>query len=143
MVLSDSTAMKISPRINNALIRENAAPISLLIQSSMTSLRIFSRIRAIRPRIRNTPMRMIANDTTLRTCSEAVRYSESHAPTRLANLAEAHTPAMIDMMDIACDMNPFLKPCINAGMRQIKIMISNIFINTLKCVYLRIEIFGS
>ena len=58
----------------------------------------------------------------------------------LANLADAQMPTMIDMIAIAWAMNPFLKPCMMAGTKQIKRMISSMFIIALKCLYLRINI---
>ena len=122
--------------------RENATPSSRFSHPSMISLMIPSSALPINPSTRNTARRISANAVSLSACSEAVIYWASHTPTAFANFADAQTPAMREIIDIACDMNPFRMPCMIAGTRQIKIMISNIFINTLKCVYLRIEIFG-
>ena len=129
-----------SPRMH--LISDNATPSSLLSQPSMMTLMMPSSSLPRSPRTTNTATRMSAKAVSLRTCSDAVIYSASQAPTMLANFADAHTPAIREIIDMACDMKPFLMPWKIAGIRQIKIMISNIFINTLKCVYLRIEIFG-
>ena len=58
----------------------------------------------------NVTMRIMANEMILRTCSDAVMYSASHSPTTLANFADAQTPAMRDIIEMACDMKPFLMP---------------------------------
>ena len=87
-------------------------------------------------------IRIVANAITMISCSEAAMYFVSQLPTRSVNLDEAHTPTIIEMNEMACEIKPFLIPCITAGIRQIKSMMSKMFINTLKCVYLRIEIFG-
>ena len=140
--LNDVKMFRIRPRISTPLTKAKAAPSSLFTHPSITKFTMLSSMRDRTPNTRNVRANMIANETILSICSDAVMYSASWTPSTLANFADAQTPAMMEMMALACDMNPFLKPCIKDGIRQIKIMISNIFINTLKCVYLRIEIFG-
>jgi hypothetical protein len=63
-----------------------------------------------------------------------------HPLTVSVNLAAVQMPAIIEMIDIAWAMNPFLRPCMMAGTKQIKRMISSMFIIALKCLYLRINI---
>ena len=43
---------------------------------------------------------------------------------------------MMEINEIACDMNPLIKPWIRAGIRHIKIMISSKFIFIPKNVYI-------
>ena len=143
LVFSEVTMFSISPKISTPFMMAKTAPSIRLTHPSMTSLRMPSIIRASSPRMMNVTARMMANAVTLRTASDAVMYSASWVPKGAENLAAAHTPAMMDIMEFAWDMNPFLMPCTRAGTRQIKIMISNIFINTPKCVYLQFEISGN
>ena len=142
LVLSELKASAINPSISRLLNIAKATPSSLLSHPSIISFMMPSRILPVRPSAMNTTIRISANETIFKICSEQVIYCASQSPTILANLADAHTPKMIEMIPMTCDIKPFLMPWMMAGTRQIKIMISNIFINTLKCVYLRIEIFG-
>jgi len=66
-------------------------------------------------------------------------YCPIHPLTRVADLKDSHTPAMIDMMAMTWEMNPLRNPWTNAGTKQIKRMISSMFIIVLKCLYLQFE----
>ena len=116
------------PKTSIHFNRENTIPKSLFSHPSITNLNIPSRSFPISPRMMNTTMRISAKDTILSTCSDAVMYCASQSPTIFANLADAHTPAKSEMMDMAWEIKPFLSPWMMAGIRQIKIMISKIFI---------------
>ena len=129
-----------NPTMSPVFISANTTPSSLLSQPSMTSLNMPSSSFPTAASTRNTTTRMSAKATTFSTCSDAVMYRPTHALTTSANLADVQMPAMIDMIDIAWAIKPFLMPCMSAGIKQIKRMISSMFIIALKCLYLRINI---
>ena len=112
----------------NALARAKTSPRTLLTQPSVTSLNIPYKSFPTSHNMINTAMRMRVKDIILRTWSEADIYWVIHSLTIAENLDDAHTPKMMDIRDIACDMKPFLKPWIIAGTKQIKRMISKMFI---------------
>ena len=115
---------------------ENVSPRSLFTHPSMTSFIVASNNLPAAARMMKVTTMISANATTFSTCSDAVIYWAIHSLTIVANLADAHTPKMSETMEITCEMNPFLSPWIIAGIRQIKIMISSIFINIFKIVYI-------
>ena len=122
---------------------EKHIPASLLIQFRVTSLITPSSTFPISPSARNTAIIISTKATIFKVCSGALMYFASQSLAITANLTEAHTPNTMDAMEITCDIRPFLSPCMTAGIRQIKIMISSIFILPVKSVYLQIEIFGA
>ena len=133
-LLSELNASIISPIIRTAFNNEKSRPSSLLIHPSITIFRIDSRSLPRSPRTMKTMTRISANAIILRTCSDAVMYCDTHSVTMFANRAEAQMPAIIEIIEIAWEMKPFLSPCIMAGMRAIKIMASKMFINLLKMI---------
>ena len=133
-LLSELKASIIIPMIRNAFNSENSRPSNLLIHPSVTIFNMDSSSFPSSPRMIHTTTRIRANAMILRICSEAVIYCDTHAVTRFANRAEAQMPAMIEIIEIAWEMKPFLSPCIMAGIRAIKIMASKIFINLLKMI---------
>ena len=131
--------MMISPTMRAAFSRANTTPSSLFSHPSITSLNIPSISFPIAASARNTARSIMAKATILSTCSEAEIYWLIHPVTILAKRADAHIPAMMEMMEMACAMKPFLIPCTIAGIKHIKRMISNVFIFLVKIVYLQIE----
>ena len=140
--LSESYATATNPRMRRHLNTENTTPRSLFIHPRSTRLNIFSNNLPTSPRIRNTTIMIRAKAITFSTCSDAGMYWVRISHTKVVNLADAHTPASIDTIEIACEMNPFLSPCTMDGTRHIKIMISSMFIIPRKFVYLRIKNLG-
>ena len=59
---------------------------------------------------------------------------------RKISAKDIQTPAIMDITATTWAMKPFLKPCIRAGMKHIKRMISKILIIQPKFVYLQIRI---
>ncbi len=132
--------MMTSPTMSAVFRRAKTTPRSLLSQPRSTKLNIPSRALPRRPSRKNTTMRIRANATTFITCSDAVMYCATQAATTSANLADAQMPTIMEIMEIAWAMKPFLMPWTRAGMKQIKRMISRMFIFALKCLYLQIQI---
>ena len=132
-----------NPRMSRHFANEKHIPASLLIQLSITSLITPSNTLPISPSTTNTAIIISTNATIFNVCSGALIYWASHWLEITANLTDAQTPNAMDAMEITWDIRPFLSPSMTAGIRQIKIMISSIFILPVKSVYLQIEIFGA
>ena len=131
-----SKRMDMTPRISMHLSIAKRTPNSLLIHPKVASLTSASMAlpRSMRPTM--TATSIMTKAMSLRVCSEMVMYWDSQPPKRSANVADAHTPMMIDMIETNWAMKPFLMPCITAGTRHIKIMMSNMFINPPKiCIF--------
>ena len=139
VLLSEQKAIITSPTISPALISENTTPRRRFSHPSMISLTVPSRSFPTKVRTAITAMKMRANATIFITCSEPWIYCPSHPLTIVAKRNDSHTPAMMDMMAITWEIKPFLKPCTTAGTKQIKRMISNMFIFLVKIVYLQFE----
>ena len=136
VLLRLSKAMARRPRIRRHFATEKHIPASLLIQFSVTSLMTLSNTLPISPSTTNTAIIISTKATIFNVCSGALIYSASNWLAITANRTEAHTPNTMDAMEITCDIRPFLSPCMTAGIRHIKIMISSIFINTRKmCIF--------
>ena len=143
VLLRLSNAIARSPRMSRHFTTEKHMPASLFIQLSITSLITPSKTFPISPSATNTAIIISTKATIFSVCSGALIYCASHWLAITANFTEAQTPTTMDAMEITCDIRPFLSPCMTAGIRQIKIMISSIFILPVKSVYLQIEIFGA
>ena len=127
-------ARAMRPRMRTVFTSAKTVPRSLFIHPRKAKLRIDSSSLPMSPSARNTAMSISENATILRTCSDAVMYCAIHAVTLPANCADAQIPTIRDIIEIACEMKPFLRPCIRAGIRHIKIMASMIFIYILKMI---------
>ena len=124
------------PTIRPHLRNEKRTPRSLFSQPSITIFNTPSRSlpRAVRAAI--TAMSIKANETILRTCSDPSIYCESQLLAAVENWNERKTPASMATMAITWAMNPFLSPCMRAGMKHKRIMMSSIFICLSKNVYI-------
>ena len=138
-----SKAIARRPRMSRHFTTEKHIPASLLIQFRVTSLITPSSTFPSSPSATNTAIIISTKATIFSVCSGALIYFASQSLAATANLTEAQTPTTMDAIEITCDIRPFLSPCMTAGIRQIKIMISSMFILPVKSVYLQIEIFGA
>ena len=101
VVLSELNANINSPMISNAFNSANSSPSNLLIQPSVTILKIDSSSFPRSPRAMKTVTRISVNAIILMISSGAVMYFDTHSTAMFANLADAHMPAMMEMMEIA------------------------------------------
>ena len=76
-----------------------------------------------------TTMRITVNDA-MSSISEDTppNHCASHFPSIEENLKDSHTPRIIDIIETTCATRPLLSPFITAGMKQMRIIISRIFI---------------
>ena len=114
-------AIEIRPITSSHFKVANNAPSTLFNHPSITSFITFSNNLPKRTRSMMTIMNINAKAAILRTCSEHVMYCASHLHTNPANLADAHTPRISEIIEMACEINPFMIPCIMAGIRHIRI----------------------
>ena len=139
VLFSEQKAIMTRPTMRPAFTSERAIPRRRFSQPSIMSFTVPSSSRPSIARTAMTAMNISANEITFRTCSDPSMYWASHVLAGAVNRAETHTPAMMEMMAMTCDMNPLRRPCTRAGTKQIKRMISTMFIIALKCLYLQFE----
>ena len=143
MLFSEQNAIMASPVISPACRNESITPRVLFSHPSITRSKMPSRSFPARFMAMITATSIRAKDVTFSTCSEPCMYWASQVLVADENLNESHAPTMMDTMAMTCDMNPLRYPCTTAGTKQIKRMISSMFIIALKCLYLPIEKIGA